>query len=147
MKIKYTFELYTSFPSDVVRELEGILTLAPENSYELKVIDIKHHPEKYEEKRIILSPTLIKTNPLPEQRFVGSLEQIKKTLAGIFGVSYETPPFKEKQAALIEEHFARRQEHGYAPTVRDMGIGARPGGTMLLRDVIIEAEKRRKGRS
>lgn len=47
------------------------------------VIDIKQHPELMAEKRICVTPTLIKKYPLPERMLVGDLSLTDRVLEGI----------------------------------------------------------------
>lgn len=140
MKAKYTFELYTNFPFQTMEQLAPILKEAPRSSYKLKVIDIAKHPEVLEEKKLLWAPVLIKVKPLPRQIFA-YLENIKAGLAAILEV-----PYKALWPGIKPEPHDRRpsphhEQHHAAPTMRDAGMGARAGGHMLVRDVIIEKER------
>ncbi len=49
----------------------------------IDVIDIRGHPEKVGEKKIIAVPTLIRTYPKPERILVGDLSKIDKVLQSL----------------------------------------------------------------
>jgi circadian clock protein KaiB len=145
MSTKFILELYGDPTSPkFVRaksNLEAILKFLPAKSYVLKIIDIVQRPEVCEEKRLIWTPTLIKVNPPPQQRFSGTLVD-RQYLASVLGVFDKLPPLEEKP--LEEGDDVRRLPHHEephrAPTVREVIMGAR-SGSLLLRDVIVERRK------
>jgi circadian clock protein KaiB len=51
--------------------------------YEIKVIDIKEHPELVEEHQILAIPTLIRKVPLPAKRIIGDLSNREKVIEGL----------------------------------------------------------------
>lgn len=42
-------------------------------AYELEVVDLRAHPARAEEDRILATPTLIRLDPAPERRIIGDL--------------------------------------------------------------------------
>ena len=56
--------------------LQNLQTLFEEiggKGYELSIIDVLEHPQLAEDEKIIATPTLVKTRPLPVRRIVGDL--------------------------------------------------------------------------
>ena len=51
--------------------------------YELEIIDVLEHPEKAEDEKILATPTLIKTLPLPLRRVIGDLSNTENVLLGL----------------------------------------------------------------
>lgn len=72
---KYRFKLYLSgntCQSDkALKLIRKILNFELREHYLLEVIDVFNKPQLAEEENIIVTPTLIKTFPLPRQEFIG----------------------------------------------------------------------------
>jgi circadian clock protein KaiB len=51
--------------------------------YELQIIDVLEHPELAEREKILATPTLIKSLPLPLRRVIGDLSNTEKVLLGL----------------------------------------------------------------
>jgi circadian clock protein KaiB len=51
--------------------------------YDLEIIDVLEHPELAETERILATPTLIKSLPLPLRRVIGDLSDTEKVLLGL----------------------------------------------------------------
>ncbi len=51
--------------------------------YELEIIDVLEHPDLAEDEKILATPTLIKTLPLPLRRVIGDLSNTEKVLLGL----------------------------------------------------------------
>ncbi len=51
--------------------------------YEMAVIDVLERPQLAEDERILATPTLIKTLPLPLRRVIGDLSDTEKVLLGL----------------------------------------------------------------
>jgi circadian clock protein KaiB len=51
--------------------------------YELQIIDVLEHPELAESEKILATPTLIKSLPLPLRRVIGDLSNTEKVLLGL----------------------------------------------------------------
>ena len=57
------------------------------SNHELEVVDLMLHPERAAGDRIIVTPTLIKLSPEPQQRLIGDLSDAAKLLAALGGGS------------------------------------------------------------
>jgi circadian clock protein KaiB len=69
-----------------VRAIQNLRTFCEERlhgRYELSVIDIYQHPEQIKSEEIIVTPTLLKTLPLPIRRLIGDLSRTDRLLAGL----------------------------------------------------------------
>lgn len=51
--------------------------------YELEIIDVLEHPELAEDQKILATPTLIKSLPLPLRRVIGDMSNTEKVLLGL----------------------------------------------------------------
>jgi circadian clock protein KaiB len=51
--------------------------------YDLEIIDVLEFPELAEDERILATPTLIKSLPLPLRRVIGDLSDTEKVLLGL----------------------------------------------------------------
>ncbi len=51
--------------------------------YELEIIDIAQHPARAAGEQLIAAPTLIRTLPLPERRFIGDMSQTERLVQGL----------------------------------------------------------------
>lgn len=54
--------------------------------HELEVIDLMDEPQRAAADRIIVTPTLVKLSPPPEQRLIGDLSDAAKLLAALGGI-------------------------------------------------------------
>ncbi len=45
----------------------------PDHSYEIDIVDVLDHPGQAETERVIATPTVIRTAPLPRRRVIGDL--------------------------------------------------------------------------
>ncbi|HMB90191.1 MAG TPA: circadian clock KaiB family protein [Rhodothermales bacterium] len=50
---------------------------------DLSIIDVLEHPQEAENEKILATPTLIKSGPLPIRRFIGDLSVRERVLAGL----------------------------------------------------------------
>jgi circadian clock protein KaiB len=84
---KYLLRLYVSrstFKSQLA--VENIKRVCEEHlngRYDLEVIDISKHPNLARDEQIVAVPTLIKRLPLPLQRLVGDMSDLRKVLFGL----------------------------------------------------------------
>jgi circadian clock protein KaiB len=51
------------------------------DQYEMEVIDVHQCPQIVQEEKILVTPTLIRYQPLPTKRIVGDLSQIEAALS------------------------------------------------------------------
>ena len=51
--------------------------------YELEIIDVLEYPDLAEDEKILATPTLIKSLPLPLRRVIGDLSNTEKVLLGL----------------------------------------------------------------
>jgi circadian clock protein KaiB len=51
--------------------------------YRLEIIDVLEHPDLAEDEKILATPTLIKSLPLPLRRVIGDLSNTEKVLWGL----------------------------------------------------------------
>lgn len=54
--------------------------------HEIEVIDLMVEPERAAADRIVVTPTLVKLSPAPQQRIIGDLSDADKLLAVLGGV-------------------------------------------------------------
>lgn len=84
---KYLLRLFVTGASPrttiAVANLKRICEQELEGRYELEIIDVLEHPEMAEEERILATPTLIKSLPLPLRRVIGDLSDKEKVLLGL----------------------------------------------------------------
>lgn len=60
----------------IERSLRALASDLPAGSLELEVIDVFEDPRRAQEDRVIATPTLIRTRPLPELRAIGTIEDL-----------------------------------------------------------------------
>lgn len=84
----WSFTLYvtgTSQPSE--RALANLRDLCEDrlepSDYDVEVVDVLEHPERAESDGILLTPTLIKTEPPPSRRLIGDLSDRSLVVAGL----------------------------------------------------------------
>ncbi|MEQ8277306.1 MAG: circadian clock protein KaiB [Deltaproteobacteria bacterium] len=66
-----------------IENLERICRVELEGKYEMQVFDIIERPQLAEDERILATPTLIKSLPLPLRRIIGDLSDTEKVLLGL----------------------------------------------------------------
>ena len=69
--------------STAIANLKRICDQELEGSYDLEIIDVLENPEVAEDERILATPTLIKSLPLPLRRVIGDLSDTEKVLLGL----------------------------------------------------------------
>lgn len=52
-------------------------------SVEMEVVDVVEEPQRAELARVVATPTLVRTSPLPERRIVGDLSDWARVVAGL----------------------------------------------------------------
>ncbi len=66
-----------------ISNLNDICNNELKGSYELEIIDVLENPDLAEEKKILVTPTLIKDLPPPLKRVIGDLTDTEKVLIGL----------------------------------------------------------------
>ncbi|MGK7943108.1 MAG: circadian clock KaiB family protein [Microcystaceae cyanobacterium] len=59
------------------------------DQYTVEIIDVLEHPQKAEQEKILVTPTLIKQLPPPLQRIIGDMSNTQKVLLGLDLISSE----------------------------------------------------------
>ncbi|MBK8985476.1 MAG: circadian clock KaiB family protein [Chloroflexi bacterium] len=84
---QYLLKLYitgqTSRSQQAIHNLYRTCQEVLDGRYELTIIDVLEHPELAETDKILATPTLIKTAPLPLRRIIGDLSDTAKVLRGL----------------------------------------------------------------
>lgn len=84
---RYSFRLYVTGASPgSSRAIAVIKTFCEQflkGRYLLEVVDVYQQPALAEEERILATPTLVKTSPLPLRRVVGNLSDPNRLQAGL----------------------------------------------------------------
>jgi circadian clock protein KaiB len=84
---KYLLRLFvtgaSSRTSTAIANLKRICEQELEGLYDLEIIDVLENPEMAEDERILATPTLIKSLPLPLRRVIGDLSDKDKVLLGL----------------------------------------------------------------
>lgn len=84
---RYILKLYVTEITPVIQRtietLEQLCQSEFTDCYELRVIDIREHPQLAEDERILAVPTLVKELPPPIRRVIGDLSDREKVLLGL----------------------------------------------------------------
>ncbi len=84
---KYLLRLFVTGASSrsgtAIANLRRICEQELEGLYELEIIDVLEFPEVAETEKILATPTLIKSLPLPLRRVIGDLSDKDKVLLGL----------------------------------------------------------------
>ena len=87
MAAKYVLKLYVTDHAVNSEKALETLTHVLENNLkglcELEVIDVLKNPQLAEEKKILVTPTLVKVLPLPVRKVIGDLSDKKRVLSGL----------------------------------------------------------------
>ena len=83
----YILKLYvtdiTPAIQHAIQALEDLCNDEFTDCYDLRVIDIRKHPQLAEDERILAVPTLVKELPPPIRRVIGDLSDREKVLLGL----------------------------------------------------------------
>ena len=83
----YLLRLYITGNSvNSQRAIANLLKLCKEelaNQYQVEIIDVLEEPDRAEDEKILVTPTLIKQLPPPLQRIIGDLSNREKVLTGL----------------------------------------------------------------
>ncbi len=92
---KYLLRLFVTGASSrtetAINNLRKICESELEGRYDLEIIDVLEFPELAEDERILATPTLIKSLPLPLRRVIGDLSDTEKVLLGL-QLEHPSPP-------------------------------------------------------
>jgi circadian clock protein KaiB len=84
---KYLLRLFVTSASSrtatAIANLRRICEQELEGEYDLEIIDVLEYPELAEDEKILATPTLIKSLPLPLRRVIGDLSNTEKVLLGL----------------------------------------------------------------
>jgi circadian clock protein KaiB len=84
---KYLLRLFVTSASSrtatAIANLRRICEQELEGQYDLEIIDVLEYPELAEDEKILATPTLIKSLPLPLRRVIGDLSNTEKVLLGL----------------------------------------------------------------
>lgn len=92
---QYKFKLYiTGDTLNSTRARAALRRLLEEgliDPQDLIIIDVLAEPEQAEKDRIIATPTLIRTEPLPERRVIGDLSDLETVLSALWLTREDKP--------------------------------------------------------
>lgn len=84
---KFILKLYvtgkTARSESAIKNLREICSSGFADNYELTVVDVLESPQLAEDDKILATPTLIKTLPIPIRRIIGDLSDKEKVLLGL----------------------------------------------------------------
>ena len=84
---RYILKLYVTEITPAIQQtivtLEQLCESEFTDCFELRVIDIREHPQLAEDERILAVPTLVKELPPPIRRVIGDLSDREKVLLGL----------------------------------------------------------------
>lgn len=87
MSNKYALKLYiTGHTPRSLRAIENLRRICEQEfkgEYEIKIIDVLEQPQMADEDKILATPTLIKSLPLPSRRIIGDLSDTTNVLMGL----------------------------------------------------------------
>ncbi len=93
MGSKYVLKLYvlgqTTNSQKAIKNLSSLLKNELKDLYTLKIIDVLKNPRLAEEDKILATPTLTKSLPLPIRKIIGDLSDKEKVLLGL-DLTFET---------------------------------------------------------
>lgn len=84
---KYLLRLFVTGASTrtaiAISNLRRICEQELDGQFELEIIDVLEFPDLAEDEKILATPTLIKSLPLPLRRVIGDLSNTEKVLLGL----------------------------------------------------------------
>lgn len=77
--------VYNDAPTSVnaIENLKHICDIYLKDRCDIKIIDLKKHPEQAAKKQILAIPTLVRELPMPVRTLIGDLIHTHKVLAGL----------------------------------------------------------------
>ena len=81
-KLKMKLYILGNYHSSIeaINTMQSILQNIPKKEYEFKIINMLNTPEIAEKDNILVVPTLIKFNPLPKRKLVGSFKDRERII-------------------------------------------------------------------
>jgi circadian clock protein KaiB len=73
----------TPHSARAIQNIRAICDAELEGRYDLDVIDIYQHPEQAAPEQIVVTPTLVRSLPLPMRRLIGDLSDRDRVLVGL----------------------------------------------------------------
>lgn len=73
----------SSRTTTAIANLKKICEQELQGQYDLEIIDVLEYPDLAETEKILATPTLIKSLPLPLRRVIGDLSDKEKVLLGL----------------------------------------------------------------
>ncbi|MDJ0511421.1 MAG: circadian clock KaiB family protein [Crocosphaera sp.] len=84
---KYLLKLYiTGNTVNSQRAIANLFRICHQelnDEYSIEIIDVLEQPEKAEQAKILVTPTLVKQLPPPLQRIIGDMSNTQKVLLGL----------------------------------------------------------------
>jgi circadian clock protein KaiB len=84
---RYVLRLYisgtTPRSSRAIQNIRALCEEKLQGCYDLEVVDIYQHPELVKPDQIVVTPTLVKTLPLPLRKIIGDLSDRERVLVGL----------------------------------------------------------------
>jgi circadian clock protein KaiB len=81
--------------SRAIQNIRAICEEKLQGRYDLEVVDIYQHPEQAKPEQIVVTPTLVKSLPLPVRRLIGDLSNEERVLVGLDIVPHNAPKSPE----------------------------------------------------
>lgn len=73
----------TSRSESAIRMLQSLCLDELGGTYRLEIVDVLEHPEEAEERRILVTPAVVKELPPPIRKVIGDLSDKNKVLVGL----------------------------------------------------------------
>jgi circadian clock protein KaiB len=75
-----------------IQNIRAICDEQLQGRYDLEVIDIYQHPEQAKPGEVVVTPTLVKSLPLPVRRLIGDLSDQQRVLVGLDIIPRKSKP-------------------------------------------------------
>ena len=86
-RARYVLKLYitglTPHSARAVRNIREICENHFAGMYQLEIVDLYQQPQFTEDEEIIAAPTLLRTRPLPQRRFIGDMSDTAAVVNGL----------------------------------------------------------------
>lgn len=107
-ELRYSFTLY--LVGETVRSRAAVANIRSlcdnhlEGRYDLDLIDVVQRPDLAEEARVLATPMVVRTSPLPQLRAVGDLSDPHRTAAALGILDPGDPPGPRDEASEGRDH-------------------------------------------